>query len=516
MQNKASHQDFKSGRSDTKASTWRKASSSASYAKSRSRSEDFKHFGSKLATRDGDNSADKYTSDKHAANKYSGDKRTLDKYTPNKRTLDKRTNGFSPRKTESVKGGTGRGAEVMNNKSRLNAMGASKAAFAEHKTQQRQAAARQQAKSKVQDAAARMTGKEQEQEKIAGVKLHKLLANAGIGSRRSLEAMIEAGRVEVNNQVVNLGFRTEDENITVKIDGRVVYSPRSQRLENRCLMYYKPEGEISSLSDPQNRPTVFDHLPHLEIGKWINVGRLDLNTSGLLLFTTDGDLAHALMHPRFGIERIYAVRVYGDVTEEQLQQLQQGVMLEDGLGKFDTIEYQGGDNRNHWFHVSLREGRNREVRRLWEAVGLQVSRLIRISYAGFDLDPRMKSGQFRELTLSEVNKLRAKAQLRPLKPEEYASEPLQLDTKSKSASKKGRSRSTMREDAERTGRSKGQERSQKLKSRSFKLDYSSRRDQDAKQGKRQGGDKNSSRTNTRNLNAKSAKGYVKTFGKGRR
>lgn len=191
-------------------------------------------------------------------------------------------------------------------------------------------------------------------------------------------------------------------------------------------MYYKPEGEISSLSDPCNRPTVFDHLPRLEIGKWINVGRLDLNTSGLLLFTTDGDLAHALMHPRFGIERVYAVRVYGDVTEEQLEQLRTGVMLDDGIGKFDSIEYRGGDNRNHWFHVSLREGRNREVRRLWEAVGLQVSRLIRISYAGFDLDPKMSAGQFRELTLAEVNKLRSKAQLPALKPEEYATTPLRV------------------------------------------------------------------------------------------
>lgn len=262
--------------------------------------------------------------------------------------------------------------------------------------------------------------------KVSGVKLHKLLANAGIGSRRSLETMIEEGRVEVNGKVVNLGFRTDDENITVKIDGRIVYSPKSRKLENRCLMYYKPEGEISSLSDPQNRPTVFDHLPRLEIGKWINVGRLDLNTSGLLLFTTDGDLAHALMHPRFGIERVYAVRVYGDVSEEQLDQLRTGVLLEDGIGKFDSIEYRGGDNRNHWFHVSLREGRNREVRRLWEAVGLQVSRLIRISYAGFDLDPKMKSGQFRELTLGEVNRLRSKAQLSALRPEEYATTPLKF------------------------------------------------------------------------------------------
>ncbi len=293
--------------------------------------------------------------------------------------------------------------------------------YAEKKTKERAEAAKRHEKAKI---AAAINGTDDE--RVSGVKLHKLLANAGIGSRRSLESLIEEGLVEVNGKVVNLGFRTDDENITVKINGKVVYSPKSRKLENRCLMYYKPEGEISSLSDPQNRPTVFDHLPRLDIGKWINVGRLDLNTSGLLLFTTDGDLAHALMHPRYGIERVYAVRVYGDVSEEQLEQLRNGVLLEDGIGKFDAIEYRGGDNRNHWFHVSLREGRNREVRRLWEAVGLQVSRLIRISYAGFDLDPRMKSGQYRELTLAEVNQLRSKAQLRALKPEEYATTPLRV------------------------------------------------------------------------------------------
>ena len=294
-------------------------------------------------------------------------------------------------------------------------------ALAEQKTKARLEAAKRHERAKVEAAVSGATDPQ-----VSGVKLHKLLANAGVGSRRSLEALIEAGRVEVNGRIVNLGFRTDDDQITVKIDGRTVYSPQSRRLENRCLMYYKPEGEISSLSDPCNRPTVFDHLPRLEIGKWINVGRLDLNTSGLLLFTTDGDLAHALMHPRFGIERVYAVRVYGEVSEEQLEQLRTGVMLDDGIGKFDSIEYRGGDNRNHWFHVSLREGRNREVRRLWEAVGLQVSRLIRISYAGFDLDPKMSSGQYRELTLTEVNKLRSKAQLPPLKPEEYATTPLKV------------------------------------------------------------------------------------------
>lgn len=364
--------------------------------------------------------------------------------------------------------------------------------YAEQKTRDRAEAAKRNEKAKI-NAAVKGSN---DNERVSGVKLHKLLANAGIGSRRSLESLIENGLVEVNGKVVNLGFRTDDENITVKINGKIVYSPKSRKLENRCLMYYKPEGEISSLSDPQNRPTVFDHLPRLDIGKWINVGRLDLNTSGLLLFTTDGDLAHALMHPRYGIERVYAVRVYGDVSEEQLEQLRNGVLLEDGIGKFDAIEYRGGDNRNHWFHVSLREGRNREVRRLWEAVGLQVSRLIRISYAGFDLDPRMKSGQYRELTLSEVNQLRSKAQLRALKPEEYATTPLRisasLNKQRKNVSARPKAREEGAEGAEKplvntakvntkVGSSYG--RSSFKEKKAFKLSYSTKGKSSASKGK---------------------------------
>lgn len=335
--------------------------------------------------------------------------------------------------------------------------------YAKAKTKQRQAAAVQNERAKVLEALG------QGEERVSGVKIHKLLANAGVGSRRSLENMIDEGRVEVDGEVVHRGYRTESEDITVKIDGRVVYSPRSRKFENRCLMYYKPEGEISSLSDPQNRPTVFDHLPALEVGKWINVGRLDLNTSGLLLFTTDGDLAHALMHPRFGIERVYAVRVYGDVTEAQLEKLTTGVMLEDGMGKFDSIDDRGGDNRNRWFHVSLREGRNREVRRLWEAVGLQVSRLIRISYAGFDLDPSMKSGQFRELTLTEVNKLRSKAKLRPLTASEYATTPLKI---ADGANKQRKSVSVKPKKDDGRPSDKGS-RSKPKNSSAFKISYSS-------------------------------------------
>lgn len=179
-------------------------------------------------------------------------------------------------------------------------------------------------------------------------------------------------------------------------------------------MYHKPEGELTTLSDPENRPTVFDHIPKPPTGRWIYIGRLDINTSGLLLFTTDGELANALMHPKYEVERVYAARIYGEVSEEQIDQLTLGVMLEDGKARFNKVTYVGGEGRNAWYHVTLKEGRKREVRRLWEAVGLKVSRLIRIKYAGIDLDPDLKTGQFRELTLNELNRLRKAVHLEPV------------------------------------------------------------------------------------------------------
>ena len=245
-------------------------------------------------------------------------------------------------------------------------------------------------------------------------KLQKILSRAGIASRRALEQMIEDGRVVVNCKTANVGDRFEANEITVKIDGKVVLSPDTNQVSCRVLMYHKPEGELTTLSDPENRPTVFDHIPKPPQGRWIYIGRLDINTSGLLLFTTDGELANALMHPKYEVERIYAARIYGEVSEDQIDALTQGVMLEDGKARFNRVVYVGGEGRNAWYHVSLKEGRKREVRRLWEAVGLKVSRLIRIKYAGIDLDPNLKSGQYRELTLSEVNKLRKSVKLEPL------------------------------------------------------------------------------------------------------
>lgn len=250
-------------------------------------------------------------------------------------------------------------------------------------------------------------------------KLQKVLARQGLGSRRELDALIAAGRVEVNGKVAAVGDRVEGP-LTVKIDGKVVLTPLSEKPKCRVLMYYKPEGEVTTYKDPEDRPTVFDHLPRPDGGRWIYVGRLDLNTSGLLLFTTDGELANALMHPSKEIERVYAARIYGEVTDKQIAALKQGVMLEDGKASFDKVVFVGGEGRNQWYHVSLKEGRNREVRRLWEAVGLQVSRLIRIRYAGVDLDNKLRAGKYRELTLSEINNLRAAVGLKALESSEIA------------------------------------------------------------------------------------------------
>lgn len=254
-------------------------------------------------------------------------------------------------------------------------------------------------------------------------KLQKVLARMGVGSRRELDALIAQGRVEVNGKTANVGDRIEGE-ITVKIDGRTVVTPLTEKPRCRVLMYHKPEGELTTIKDPEDRPTVFDHLPRPDFGRWIYVGRLDLNTSGLLLFTTDGELANALMHPRGGIERVYAVRVFGEISDDDIKKLEQGLDLEDGRAHFDKVVFAGGEGRNQWFHVTLREGRNREVRRLWEAIGAKVSRLIRIKYANIELDPRLKAGQYRELNVNEINKLRSLASLKPLSDKEIARTPI--------------------------------------------------------------------------------------------
>lgn len=226
-------------------------------------------------------------------------------------------------------------------------------------------------------------------------KIQKVLANLGYASRREIERWIEAGRVQVNGQVISLGARVTATD-KISIDGKLVTrTPAST--ETRVLLYHKPTGEICTRSDPQGRPSVFDKLPRLTKGRWIAVGRLDINTTGLLLFTDNGELANRLMHPKYSIEREYAVRVLGQVTPEQLTALQQGVELDDGIAKFVTISDAGGTGANHWYHVNLLEGRNREVKRLWAAVGLQVSRLHRIRYGPVTLPRAVKLGQYQEL-----------------------------------------------------------------------------------------------------------------------
>lgn len=236
-------------------------------------------------------------------------------------------------------------------------------------------------------------------------KLQKVLARAGVGSRREMETVISEGRVSVNGKTAKLGDRVTAAD-SIRVDSHVVKVPSEKEVICRVLAYYKPEGEVCTRHDPEGRPTVFERLPYLQDARWIAVGRLDVNTSGLLLFTTDGELANRLMHPSHEVEREYAVRVFGDVTEQILRQLRQGVQLEDGPAKFDQLNVSGGSGINQWYNVILSEGRNREVRRLWEAVGLQVSRLMRVRYGDILLDKSLPRGGWRELALEQVNYLR--------------------------------------------------------------------------------------------------------------
>ena len=236
-----------------------------------------------------------------------------------------------------------------------------------------------------------------------GEKLQKVLARAGVGSRREMERFIEAGRVSVDGRVSNLGDRVFPGQ-TIRVDGQIIrHTDTAPR--RRILVYNKPEGELCTRSDPGGRPTVFERLPRVSRGRWITVGRLDFNTSGLLLVTNDGELANRLMHPSSEIEREYAVRVQGEVTEEMARQLKQGVELEDGLASFSSIRDAGGEGSNHWYRVTLGEGRNREVRRMWEAVGARVSRLIRVRYGPVELPRGLSQGHWEDLEEATARKL---------------------------------------------------------------------------------------------------------------
>ncbi|MDD2893089.1 MAG: pseudouridine synthase [Halothiobacillaceae bacterium] len=238
---------------------------------------------------------------------------------------------------------------------------------------------------------------------MQGERLQKVLAGWGLGSRRAIEQWIAAGEVKVNGEVATLGTRMLPTD-RVEIRGQAVRS-RVESFTRRVLMYHKPEGELTTRFDPEGRPTVFESLPPIRDGRWITVGRLDFNTSGLLIVTNDGELANRMMHPSQELLRVYAARIFGDLTPAMIKQLQEGVELEDGVAHFESVEDAGGTGMNHWYHVGLREGRNREVRRMFEAVGVPVSRLIRIQYGDLVLPPRLRPGKWNMLTAEEAEAL---------------------------------------------------------------------------------------------------------------
>jgi 23S rRNA pseudouridine2605 synthase len=244
----------------------------------------------------------------------------------------------------------------------------------------------------------------------ASEKLHKVLAGAGLGSRREMEQWIAAGRISVNGEPAGVGTRIGSAD-RVTVDGRPVRLKRGEAA--RVLLYHKPEGEIVSRDDPEGRPAVFEKLPRLRGAKWIAVGRLDFNTSGLLVFTTSGELANRMMHPRHRIEREYAVRLLGELSEEQMQTLRSGVQLADGPAHLDSVVDAGGQGSNHWYNVVLSEGRNREVRRLFEALNLMVSRLMRVRFGPIGLPSHLKRGQTRELDEAEIARLFAALEFQP-------------------------------------------------------------------------------------------------------
>ena len=278
-------------------------------------------------------------------------------------------------------------------------------------------------------------------------RLQKIMATAGLGSRRALERQIKNGEIKINNEVAILG-QTAGVGDHIKLDNREwkvvgTESTKNAKSTHRNLVYNKPTGEVTTRSDPQGRPTVFDRLPSIEGFRWIAVGRLDINTSGLLLMTTDGELAHAMMHPSNKVDREYACRIFGEVDAQHLAKLRTGVMLDDGMAQFSDIQAAGGEEGNRWYHVTLLEGRNREVRRLWASQGVTVSRLKRVRYGAVFLPKRLRMGDWAELTAKDHRILREDVGLAPL--------PVQLslkatkghrDSDKRSRNKKNRARKT--------------------------------------------------------------------------
>jgi 23S rRNA pseudouridine2605 synthase len=234
-------------------------------------------------------------------------------------------------------------------------------------------------------------------------KLQKVLAQSGLGSRRAMEELIKEGKVKVNDEVALLGQRVTTEDL-IQVGRRRIQFKITTRLP-RVILYHKPEGEIVSREDPKERTSVFEKLPAIRNAKWLAIGRLDFNTCGLLIFTTSGELANRLMHPRFEVEREYAVRIFGLLSKDEMARLCSGVRLSDGVAKFETIEPQGGEGRNHWYRVIVKEGRNRVVRRMFEALGYQVSRLMRVRLGIVSLPASLRRGNWVELKESEIRNL---------------------------------------------------------------------------------------------------------------
>lgn len=228
-------------------------------------------------------------------------------------------------------------------------------------------------------------------------KLQKVLARSGLASRREIEKWIEMGRVTVNGELAKLGDRV-DAKAFVRVNGKPVKIVAQEKMDQRVLLYHKPIGEICTAYDPEGRDSVFDHLPPLSEGRWVMVGRLDINTCGLLLFTNDGELANQLMHPSHHVERRYVVRILGAVTEAMFKKMREGVQLEDGSAHFDSIEEGAGEGANRWYEVTVKEGRNRIVRRIFESQGLTVSRLMRVGFGSVTLPRSLKQGDWVELS----------------------------------------------------------------------------------------------------------------------